>query len=179
MTAQQMIKRLKEVREEIQNELPARLEAAVLDLSALIQQRIVQTGESAEGATFTPYSDTPLPAFFYKDKSRSSSAEAAVTALETEDELLSYKEFRVLNGLKGSPKNFEFTGEMWRGVVVAPDQSGALASLIIKGGNPTSADRLRWGSGLEKTNLLRPSKAEADLAESALNAWVREKLASI
>jgi len=179
MTARQIIKRLKEVREEIRNELPARLEAVGLDISAQIQQRIVQTGKNAEGATFTPYSDTPVPAFFYKGKSRNSGGEAAVTALAKEGEYLSSKNFRALNGLNTSPKNFEFNGEMWRGVVVEPEGAGDLVSVIIKGGNKTSADRLRWGSELENTNLLRPSKTEIELARNALNAWVREKFETI
>lgn len=179
MTARQIIQRLKEVREEIRNELPGRLEAAGLDVSAQIQQRIVQTGKNAEGETFTPYSDTPVPAFFYKGKSRNSGGEAAVTALAKKGEYLSYKNFRALNGLNTSPKNFEFTGEMWRGVVVEPEDSGELVSVIIKGGNKTSAERLLWGSELETTNLLRPSKTELEFAQNVLNAWVREKFETI
>ena len=179
MTAQETINRLNAIQAEILRELPARLEVAGNDVSALIQQRIVQTGKDSDGGSFTPYSDTPVPAYWYKGRSRNSAGESAVTALAQQGEYLSYKEFRRLNGLNTAPKNFEFNGEMWRGEVAVNEGNGSRVSVIIKGGNKTSADRLKWSRDRENKNLLEPSEKEIELARLALQNWITAKLTSL
>ena len=160
---------LEKARDRVIADLPAMAKIAATDLAALVKNRVVQRGENADNVPFSPYSTVEVPAFFYKGKSRNSAGAAAVTALGHQGKKLSYKEFRQVNGLKTDKKNFEFTGEMWRGVQVTDvTASGNTASATIQGGSSASKDRLAFGSSHEHISLLKGSAKEVALVQATM-----------
>lgn len=179
MTSQQFIKDLEAVKRAIVAELPEQVERMGFDLAAIVKKRVVEKGKTAEGDSFTPYSSKQLPAWFFKGRSRNNSGESAVTALAKQGERMSYKDFRRVNGLQSGVKNFEFTGEMWRGVAVEVAEGGTAATFTIRGGTATSEDRLKWHSDREDTNLLAPSPEEITLASRALIKWLTVKVTAL
>ena len=157
----------------IDDELEVQARSAGLDLVAIVANRVVQKGETAEGGSFTPYSTKEIPAFFFLGKSRTATAEAKVKALSKYPDNLSYKEFRAINNLNTSHKNFEFSGEMWRGFgVLSATKSPNGVTLTIGGRSEASEDRITWNSKREGTSIILPSKAELDLIKTNLNRWL-------
>lgn len=131
------------------------------DLSSLVSLRVVNEKKTATGGNFTPYSKTPVPAWFYRGKSRTSSADTAVSALAKKGQKLSYSGFRELNNLDGTNKNFEFTGEMWRGVgVTGAVVSGPVATAYIGANTRPAQDKLKWTSTQEGRSVIEASGAE-------------------
>ena len=172
MTPEQLPEKWRQARQRLLSELPRQATIAATDLSALVKNRVIQRGESAAGAPFTPYSTVAIPAFFYKGKSRTGSAEGKITALAKQREKISYRDFREINNLKTDKKNFEFTGEMWRGVEVQTSGGGAVVTATIQGGNQASRERLSYGSAGENTNLLRPNEKEIEVIRANLQKWL-------
>lgn len=153
-------------------ELPTQAKTAGADLAALIKNRVVQTGKNAEGQSFSPYSEKEVPAYLYYGKSRSSQAEQRVRAKAKKREGVSYREFRNLNNLNTDIKNFEFTGEMWRGVEVQETKQGQVSVVVIAGGSQAVKDKLRYATEAERINILKPSKQELSIVQESLGAWM-------
>jgi hypothetical protein len=167
MTLDQFLAKITQTRLNIEREA-ANIGAAMgADLSALIADRVIQRGKTAEGGSFTPYSTNETAAFFFRGKSRRGSAEAQVAKLQKARTPLSYPKFRELNGLKSSPKNFEFTGEMWRGFgVTATRFDGRVIYVTIGGKTELSANKMEWLSKQEGRDIIEPSKSELAQVES-------------
>ena len=145
------------------------------DLAALVENRVVQTGKSADGQPFSPYSTTPVPAFFYFNKSRNAAGENRARSAAKAGLPLSYRDFRGANGLGTDEKNFEFTGEMWQGFgVVSLRKTANGASVTIGGKTPTSAQRIEWNSGREKKNIVAPSEQELAVVRANLVLWANK-----
>ena len=153
-------------------ELPRQIQIAGADLAALVKQRVVQTGIDADGAAFSPYSDKQVPAYLYKGRSRSGGADAKITALASKGQRVSYKEFRAINGLNTNVKNFEFTGEMWRGAEVVPEQNGAVSAAVITGNTQDVKDKLRYATEAEKISILKPNTQETAVVQANLQKWL-------
>lgn len=153
-------------------ELPTQAKIAGADLAALIKNRVVQTGRNAEGQAFSPYSEKQVPAYLYYGKSRSAQGENRVRAKAKKREGVSYREFRELNNLNTDKKNFEFTGEMWRGVEVQETKQGAVSVIVISGGSQTVRDKLRYATEAERINILKPAKEEIKVITDNLGNWM-------
>ena len=157
----------------IESELESQVAIAGNDLVALITNRVVQRGETADGGSFSPYSTPEVPAFFFANKSRTTSANTAIKQKAGKKETISYKEFRAINNLNTSPKNFEFSGEMWRGFGVTQIQrSPNGVTLSIGGKIKASEDRITWNSKQEGKSIIRPSKKELEIVTANLNRWL-------
>lgn len=147
------------------------------DLSSLISLRVVNNKQTVSGGNFTPYSKTPVPAWFYRGKSRTSSADTAVSALAKKGEKLSYSGFRELNNLDGSNKNFEFTGEMWRAVgVVGSTVSGPVAAAYIGANTKAGQDKLKWTSTQEGRSVIEASGEELDAVGQVIGELIENTL---
>ena len=84
-----------------------------------------------------------------------------VKAAAKKKEGVSYRQFREFNNRPGSPKNFSFTNEMWRGFGVKNAQfNGGQYILIIGGKTKTSDERITWMSGQEGRSIIEPNQAE-------------------
>jgi len=173
MTLSEFQQKIDRALNRIDSELETQVAVAGNDLVALITNRVVQRGETADGGSFTPYSTTEVPAFFYFNRGRTSSANSTAKQKAKKHEEISYKEWRGLNNLNTSPKNYEFTGEMWRGFGVKSIQRTANGATITIGGTTnTSEDRITWNSKQEGKSIIKPSKKEIEIVTANLNKWL-------
>ena len=174
MTIAELSQRIDRAVQRLDNEIEAQAAKAGADLVALITLRVVQSGKSADGAPFSPYSTTELPAFFYFNRSRSAGAESKVRAKAKKKEPISYREFRQINNLNPAPKNFEFTGEMWRNFgVLRVQRTPAGATLTIGGRTPAAAEKIDWNSEREKRSIIQPSPQEIETITANLKRWAQ------
>jgi len=174
MNVSETLAALDRIESQLRRELPERARASGVSLVSVAQQRVLDTGRDGEGQSFTPYSTAPIPAFFYLGKSRTASAEKKVKQAAKARTPLSYSDFRAINNLNTSPKTFEFTGEMWRGVgVVSVEQIPDGVRIVLGGTTKVSKDRLEWNTAREGKRIIRPSKAEIAAEIKSLNAWAK------
>jgi hypothetical protein len=153
------------------------VKTAGFDMVALVTDRVVQKGVSADGSRFSAYSDRPMNAKKLKGKSRRDSAEKRVQSAIKEGVLMSYREFREINGLKTDKKNFEFTGEMWRKFgVVRYSYSAGKFELVFGGKTAEAKKKLAKNSKREGKDISEPSKSEIKVVVDNLNNWVNSIL---
>ena len=139
------------------------------DLCAQIANRVINTGESAKGGKFTPYSTKEVPAFWYRGRSVNATGEAKVRAAEKARKGVSYKDFREFNGRPTAFKNFSFTQEMWRGFGVKKvSYSGGVYTLTIGGKTKESAERIGYMDGQEGQSVIAPTRQETENAAKYL-----------
>ena len=174
MTLSDLQRRIDRALTRLDGEIEAQAAKAGGDLVALVAQRVVQTGKSADGAQFSPYSTTEVPAFFYFNRSRSAGAEAKVRAKAKKKEPISYREFRQINNLNPAPKNFEFTGDMWRNFgVLRVQRTPAGATVTIGGRKPDAEDKVTWNSEREGKSIIKPSPREIEIVTANLTRWAQ------
>lgn len=145
------------------------------DIAQQIKKRVIETGEDAKGAAFTPYSDTQLPAFFYIGKSRTAAAEKRVQTKAKKKETLSYSDFRTTNNLNSDKKNFKFTGDMWRnfGVLGSRYENG-IVTVEIGGQTPEAEKKIAVLSWQEGKNIADVADDEKAKALKGFTSWVQE-----
>jgi len=90
----------------------------------IMLNRIQQKGENAEGGKFTPYSTTPVPAFFYEAIAIRKGVQSKLKEYKEESKNLSYADFRKLAGRQTDNKDFTMTGDMWNSFNVIAVQEG-------------------------------------------------------
>lgn len=118
--------------DDLKRQLPNKSTEIGLDAVDMITSRIIETGKNAQGSDLRykgkVYSDTEVPAFFFKNKSRTGSAEAMVQSFIDDGETLSYEEFRQINNLPTDHVTLSFTSRMWNAftVIEVIDQTGAV-----------------------------------------------------
>lgn len=153
-------KRLTEIQNRLKN-LSSAVAVAGADLCADIAQRVINSGEKAEGGKFSPYSTKEVPAFWYMGRSLNAGGEAKVKAAAKKKEGVSYKQFREFNNRPTNFKNFSFSQEMWRGFGVKKVESkGGTYTLVIGGKTPESEEKIAWMSGQEKVSIIAPNDEE-------------------
>lgn len=174
MTLDEQIQRFDRLTDYLENELPGFAEqVAANDLAALVTNRVVQKGENYKGGKFKPYSRKTIPAFRFWGKSRTQAAEKKVRAKARAHTVLSYADFRELNNLSGTVKNFNFTGEMWRklGVVAVKSRPG---KVVVSVGGTTSVaqDKIDQNSDCEDINIIEANNSERVLVGKAFQNWL-------
>lgn len=178
MTFDEYRKGLQLAKAEILASVQVESERVGADAAALVEDRIVLTGKKADGSSFSPYSTKPVAAFRYFGKSRNNTGEVKVRSAAKKGQGVSYRDFRAFNGLNTTPKNFQFTGEMWQGFgVVSVVQIGTgVVQVEIGGKNQRSKLLLSKHSDREKTLLSKPSEQEIQIIkkgiEQRLNAII-------
>lgn len=173
MTISELSARIDRAQVRLDTEIEAQAAIAGNDIVALVTNRVVQSGKASDDAPFTPYSTTELPAFFYFNKSRNAGGEAKVRAKAKKKEPISYKEFRALNSLNTSPKNFEFAGSMWRGFGVTKTQRTPSGAIVTIGGrNQDSEQKIEHNSAREGKSIIKPSAGEIAIVQATLNRWL-------
>ena len=174
MTISEYTNKLSGIIQRLDSELEAQAAKAGRDIIGLVTNRVVQKGQSADGPQFTPYSENQIPAHFYFGKSRTGSAEAKVKAKAKKGEKISYRDFRVINGLNAAPKNFEFTGDMWRKFGVVQISATSTGVRVTIGGTTTDAtDKIASNSRREKKSIIKPSKSEIAIVQANLTKWAQ------
>jgi hypothetical protein len=79
----------------------------------IMLNRIQQRGENAEGGKFTPYSTTPVPAYWHYNAALRKGVNAKLKEYQKDNKYISYAEFRRLAGRQTDNKDFTMTGDMW------------------------------------------------------------------
>lgn len=172
MTITELSDRIDRALARIDTELQAQGQKAGLDLVALVTNRVIQRGETADGGRFSNYSETQVPAFFYFGRSRNQSGEQTVRKAAKDRKPLSYSEFRRANSLEVGFKNFEFTGAMFRGFgVQGVETSPDGVTVVIGGTNSDSAQKIEWLSQQEGRSIIQPSPDELQLIQGFLVKW--------
>ncbi len=164
MNTAELRQALARIKADILESLPPEGAKAGADAAALVENRIVTTGRTAEGGNLSPYSTKEVPAYYYYGRSRNNRGETAIRAKAKAREGVSYREFRQLNGLNVQNKNLEFTGEMWQGfgvVSVQQVQAGVL-EIEIGGKVPRTEKLLGYHSSRERTQISKPSPEEVE-----------------
>lgn len=138
-----------------------------LGLAALadVKNRIIEFGVDSNGNAVPGYSETPVPAFFYFDKSPTSAGRAFIEEKSAAGELVSYKEFREVNSRPTEHKTYSFTGRMWADVgPVFTGKTGKNLYLVeITGRTQETRDLLLYNSvrdGIDLLGVTIPEQAE-------------------
>ena len=173
MTLNDLIRRLDNVLQGIERDGERQVAIAGGDIAALGTKRVIEQGKTADGGRFTPYSRKQIPAFFYVGKSRRGSADNEVKRKARKKETLSYSDFRQLNGLNVTFKNFEFTGSMWRNFrVLKVQRTGYKFTAVLGGAVPLEQNKINWLSAQEGRSIIEPSEAELKVVTDNLNKWL-------
>lgn len=174
MTFTELQLRIDRMIQRFDTEIEAQAAIAGNDIVALVTNRVVQTGKDYAGGQFSPYSTNPVPAFFYFGRSRNAGGEAKVRTAAKKKQPISYKDFRAMNNLNTAPKNFEFTGAMWRGFGVQRVQRTPTGATVTIGGrNPDSENKISWMSDRENKSIIKPNAQELAIAQNNLNKWAQ------
>lgn len=191
MSVEEQIKRLEDLINYVEKELPLYVERVIAsDLAALVANRVTQKGEDFKGGSFSPYSTVKIPSRFFWGKSRNQTAETKVRAFTAAEAkanraakksggakvggALSYADFRKLNNLKTDKKNFEFTTEMWRKFGVVYSNSSAGGTFNVKlGGLSTEAQRkIDENSAKEGYSIIEANEKERNIAQRTAGMWL-------
>ena len=169
MTFEQAFERLERLERELPQRFADAARVAALDLVAAVVDRVVETGHSASGNQFTPYSTLPMQAWRLWGKSTTQAAEKKVRALAREDKTISYAEFRRLNGRPDKFKNFSFTNAMWRDFgVISINLDGTSIEVRIGGKTEQSRRKINENSEREGVNIVEPSADEINAFKTAV-----------
>lgn len=168
MDISQFIAHLETLEATIKREVQQTTVIAANDLASVIAARVVQRGENANGQLFSPYSSTPYYASSFKGKARRN-----ITPLARGTKI-TYGKFRELQGLNATPKNFEFTGDMWRnfGVIEVSESNGVIKA-NIGGKTESSAKKIAILSKQEGIDIARASASEEALVRSFYQNWLK------
>jgi len=146
------------------NELPSASYGFGSDLVAMISNRVTQKGLAYDGVKFSPYSKKGVPAFLYYGRGRNASANNKISKLAKDNQLISYKVFRELNGFQTKNKDFSFTGDMWRSFAVQNNSATKTKFHVIIGMDKKNSFKAKYGSVREKKKIINPSKIELSVA---------------
>jgi hypothetical protein len=175
MALSDLVARLERAEQRVQSELQGIAVKAANDLVGLVTLRVVNEKLNADNQPFSPYSTTPVPAYLYFGKGRTSSSDRAVSALSKKRESISYKQFREINNLESDRKNFEFTGEMFRKFeVVRSGQQGNTAFAEVGGSTPAAQNKMNWTSQQEGRSVIEWSDSEIQSVQTIFQQWAND-----
>lgn len=169
MNFDEAIKKIDDLINYLDANLPDTLAVIGGDMAAAIEYRVIHTGKDSTGNNFSPYSKTKLPAFFYKGAATRAGAAGKIDTMAKEGQMLSYSDFRALLGKETQFKNFQLSGEMWsQWRVVSTSQTKTTVSFA----NKSAYDKANWQSAKEGKSITAPNKEEINDANQALNDFV-------
>lgn len=164
------------------------------DTMALVKERVINSGESASGAKFKPYSQAVVPVTLYRNKeARSVKAYPNLFKAVTGKALggkrksqptkgvggwfASYKDWREVNRLQTNHKDFSFTSRMWKSVQPILISSTQTETVIeIKATTEAENNKLRWNSEREGISLLAANKAEERQVRKAYEERINRRI---
>lgn len=173
MNIDQAIQKMDDVERLLLQRLSDIVHVAALDLVQEIADRVIETGQTADGGKFTPYSERPALAFLYFGESLNQTGEAKVRRAAKEGRAISYKEFRQFNGRPVAFKNFSFSNQMWRSFgVIRVYGSGTIATVEVGMKDEEAAGKLADNNRREGRNIIEPSAAELAKFKSKITAQI-------
>jgi hypothetical protein len=174
MEIQLAIDNLSKIEDAVRRGLQKAVVKAANDLASAVALRVVQSGETSKGGKFSNYSTDKVYASSFKGKGRSGGADSRITALGRGAKI-SYSEFRALNNLNTAPKNFEFTGDMWRNFgVMSIEENGLSVTANIGGLTEDAGKKIAGNSKREGIDIASASKKEEAETKADLAKWISE-----
>jgi hypothetical protein len=134
------------------------------DLIALVNNRLINQGEDANGKKFPLYSENNLglKTALYAI-SRSNKPSAKLKKGET-----SYKDIREILGLPTDKRTHVFTGDMLKSIDATVTESNKYLTIVeIKSKDEVNQKKLVENSVRMKINLLRANKKEREIIDAA------------
>src|SRR5690625_3925770 len=165
--------RMRKASEEIKEKAPADTFKITSDLLALITSRVINRGVGATGKACSDYSPNPLPTLFFlpgklgkKKTTRGDDRQAVADFRKKYGRDTSYKNWREFHGLQTSHKDFSFTNQMWKNMIVVRTEQG-VAENAYSFGSKDAADEKVMGYHQRKYKFLDPNQQELDLVNAA------------
>lgn len=173
---------------DVQGNAPTDTFKIASDFMGLITSRVINTGTDSEGSTFSSYSKIPLPTYFFlpgklgkKKTTRGDSKQAVEDFEKTYKDDTSYENWRKFHGLQTGFKDFSFTNDMWKKMIVKVVESGTNQN-VYTFSSTDEADKQVMGFHQKKYKFLSPSLKEIDFVRAAnndrllkyLNRWLKE-----
>lgn len=176
MTLAELQQKIQRARAALANNLEREALRSGADIAAVVENRVVSTGRNAEGQPFSPYSDKPVPAFWFYGRSRSNAGEKKVRDAAKKKQGVSYRQFRQFNGLNTGNKNFEFTGEMWQGfgVIGVRQVQPGVYEVTVGGKNERTRSLLGYHEAREGIDITEPSAQEIRQLQTAIQARINQ-----
>jgi hypothetical protein len=174
MTLSELQQKIQRVRAILSNEMEREALRVGADIAAVVEDRVVRTGRDYQGRPFSPYSNRPVPAFFFAGRSRNAAGERRVQSAMKKRQGVSYRQFRQFNGLNTDKKNFEFTGEMWQGFGVKSVRQTrpGIFEVTIGGKNSRTESLLGYHEAREGVDITEPSQQELNQIQAAIQARI-------
>ncbi len=162
MTIQEYTQRLRAVKNELKGSRESTSLVIGKDILALQKRRIINKGLDEKDQKIGDYSTAVVPAFFYKKKEARVS-NAVEKLIKAKGYFASYKDWREVNNLGTSFKNFSFTGHMWASiypVIISRDEDSVTIGYTASTDNATK--KLQYVIA-NHPNILNLSQSEQEL----------------
>lgn len=171
MDINEYIGRLSQVEAHVKRDFQRACVTAANDLVSGVTLRVVNQGLNANGKPFSPYSPNVYYASSFKSKGRNDSSDSRISALGTTK--ISYGQFRGINNLNTSPKNFAFTGDLWKnyGVLNYYEGNGTV-TVNIGTKTPSATAKMEGNSKREGIEIGSASQAEEAEVRQDLENWL-------
>ena len=181
-------KSVEKLSELVLSQMPGINEKMALDATALIKDRIVNTGVDAKGNSLGSYSDNELPAFFFKGKALNAGGtklyEDVTTGKKKKGQIkkgISYKEWREANNRPTDHVTLSFSGTTMKDIGVVKILEGGNKIVTVVGSKNTKTRQNGDNTetivddylGPKYGNFLEPNEREIQIMEDILIANVQ------
>lgn len=174
MTPEQVIASLTNVTKSIDMELAELALSTALDMKERIQDRVQEEGKKSDGSELSPYSQNPLPLYFYEKQATPVQMERLKKNKRYKEEGLSYFGFRQETGKQTGHKDLTYTGRMWSetGVKQTTNQNGKV-TVSVGGLTPQSQEKHEWMTSQQGV-YLQPTEKEIAEQTTILNNGIEK-----
>jgi hypothetical protein len=153
-TPKQHLEKLRRLSEEIKKSGERIAQKMALTGKSLVQERIQREGFGAE------YSKNDIPAFFLYGKARNAAGRKYLEENNLDDDLVSWGEFRKVQGLQNEYVDLTYSGRMFAGLTVIEKTTQGTRFVARLGGSDKEVDeKLDWNSQ-RYGDFLQPNEAE-------------------
>lgn len=142
------------------------------NLIALIKLRVINTGERADGAKFSGYSEALVPFWYFGSGLKNPAFNVETKRkqlLESKGYFASYKDWREITNRRIDIKNFSFTNEMWASIAPFVAGSGkGYVDIEIRSRDPFYNETvIPANSNREGINILQANDKEIGIVREA------------
>ncbi|GEM_PF-5914723 len=144
------------------------LKRTAIAMQTGIEKRVREKSIKADGTKFGMYSERKVPVYYFMYSGMTRNIKFSD---DEKREGISYADFRKKLGKKNTYKNFELTGDMWRGFGI---QSIRDYEFNLGGTNRDAQDKLQFNSYREGINIIMLNKEEEREAINEIMGWLTE-----
>lgn len=138
-TLQDLIKRMKDIRESLEQALPEIATSVSLTAKALAERTIKEKGFGAV------YSYTPVPAYWMLGKENSNRGKSFIEAAIDDDKSIAWRDVRAAEGMQTEHVDLTFTGEMFAGMYPGDvERNGDIYIAPLGHTNKAGQDKMNW-----------------------------------